>query len=216
MLATDATSSEILEEVFDGLLRLDPRSGQMEPALAERWEISPDGTEVTLFLRRDVRWHDGTPFTAADVVFTFDAIYDPSVPTSLKNTLTIDGQRIGVTALDDHTVRLKLPHAFAPLLNAIAAPIVPKHRLGAALAAGERQEARDDLLHLDGDVVGVHEEGAQGGLVVRPLAPDLGEAPQLGDRSPQLVREVARESPFALECLLEAVEEVVQLVHERN
>lgn len=137
ILITDATSSEILQEVFDGLVRLDPRSGEMGPALAERWEISPDGTEVTFHLRKDVRWHDGVPLTAADVVFTFDAIYDPSVPTSLKNTLTIDGQRIGVEALDDHTVRMKLPHAFAPLLNAIAAPIVPKHKLAAALAAGE-------------------------------------------------------------------------------
>ena len=140
-----------LDEVFDALVRLDPRSGEMVPALAERWEISPDGTEVTFALRQDVRWHDGEPLTAADVVFTFDAIYDPSVPTSHKDILTIDGQRIAVEALDDHTVRMRLPHAFAPLLNAIAAPIVPKHRLGAALAAaslraamGHRHAARAD------------------------------------------------------------------------
>ena len=137
LLTTDATSADVLDEVFDTLVRLDPRTGTMVPALAEGWEISPDGTEVTFKLRKDVRFHDGVPLTAADVVFTFDAIYDPSVPTSYKDVLTIDGQRITVDAPDDHTVRMRLPHAFAPLLNAVAAPIIPKHRLGAALAAGE-------------------------------------------------------------------------------
>jgi peptide/nickel transport system substrate-binding protein len=136
LLTADATSADMLDEVFDTLVRLDPRTGAMVPALAERWEMSPDGTEVTFWLRRDVRFHDGVPLTAADVVFTFDAIYDPRVPTSYKDVLTIDGRRIAVEALDDHTVRMRLPHAFAPLLNAIAAPIVPRHRLGAALAAG--------------------------------------------------------------------------------
>jgi ABC-type transport system substrate-binding protein len=136
LLTADATSADMLDEVFDTLVRLDPRTGAMGPALAERWEMSPDGTEVTFWLRRDVRFHDGVPLTAADVVFTFDAIYDPRVPTSYKDVLTIDGRRIAVEALDDHTVRMRLPHAFAPLLNAIAAPIVPRHRLGAALAAG--------------------------------------------------------------------------------
>jgi peptide/nickel transport system substrate-binding protein len=138
IIVVDANSVAAVADVFESLVRLDPRTAAMEPALAERWETNADGTAVTFFLRKDVRWHDGEPFTAADVVFTFDALYDERVPNSLKSILTIDGQRIAVEALDDSTVRLRLPHPFAPLLNAIAGlMIVPKHVLGPSLEAGE-------------------------------------------------------------------------------
>lgn len=137
ILTVDANSAAAVADVFDTLVRLDPRTTEMEPDLAERWTISPDGTTATFFLRHDARWHDGRPLTAADVVFTFDAIYDQHVPNSLKNILTVDGQRIGVEAVDDFTVRMHLAHAFAPLLSAVAVPIIPKHILGAALAAGQ-------------------------------------------------------------------------------
>jgi peptide/nickel transport system substrate-binding protein len=137
LLIVDANSAAAVADVFDTLVRLDPRTTQIEPDLAERWTISPDGTTATFLLRHDVRWHDGRGLTAADVVFTFDAIYDDRVPNSLKNILTIDGQHIHVEAVDDFTVQMRLPHAFAPLLNALAVPILPKHVLGAALAAGQ-------------------------------------------------------------------------------
>ncbi len=80
LLVVDANSAAAVADVFDALVRLDPCSLAIEPGLAERWAISPDGTTATFFLRRDVRWHDGQPLTAADVVFTFDAIYDERVP----------------------------------------------------------------------------------------------------------------------------------------
>jgi peptide/nickel transport system substrate-binding protein len=108
----------------------------MEPLLAERWERSEDGTEYVFHLRSDVRWHDGEPFTAADVVFTFEAIYHNRVPNSLKHILTIDGQRIQVEAVDDYTVRFRLPRPFAPLINSIGMPILPEHVLGESLKAG--------------------------------------------------------------------------------
>lgn len=136
ILTVDATSAAAIADVFDSLVRLNPRTTEIEPALAERWDIGADGTDVTFHLRRGVRWHDSAPLTAADVVFTFDAIYDDRVPNSLRSVLTIDGQRIQVEAVDDHTVRMRLPHPFAPLLNGVAVPIVPRHRLGEALAAG--------------------------------------------------------------------------------
>jgi peptide/nickel transport system substrate-binding protein len=138
IITVDANSAAAVVDVFDALVRLDPCTAAIVPSLAERWETNADGTEVTFFLRRGVRWHDGQPLTAADVVFTFDAIYDERVPNSAKNILLVDGQRIKVDAVDDYTVRLRLPHSFAPLLNALAgAPIVPKHVLGPALEAGE-------------------------------------------------------------------------------
>lgn len=135
ILITDNGSFEILANVFDGLVRLNLKTLEFEPALAERWEHDEAGTSWTFHLRRGVRWHDGVPFTAADVVFTFEAIFDPAVPNSSKHVLMIDGQPIRAEALDDLTVRLTLPRPFAPLLSSLP-DIVPKHRLGESLANG--------------------------------------------------------------------------------
>ncbi len=136
ILVTDAASGAAVGDVFDTLVRLNPKTAEVEPWLAERWEASADGTEWTFYLRPGVRWHDGQPLTAADVVFSFDALYDAQVPNSLRHILTIDGKRIQVEALDAQRVLLRLPHPFAPLLNSISVPIVPKHLLAESLAAG--------------------------------------------------------------------------------
>ena len=109
-------------ELFDALVRLNPRTTEMEPALAERWEHNADGTVCTFHLRHDVRWHDGQPFTAADVVFTFDAIFDEHVPNSLKHVLTVDGQPIKVEA------RRRLHRAHAPAAAVRAAAQLDRHR----------------------------------------------------------------------------------------
>jgi peptide/nickel transport system substrate-binding protein len=126
ILSTDNASTTALDPLFDGLVRLDPLTTEVEPALAERWEYNPEGTVWTFHLHPGVLWHDGT----------LDAIYDPRVPNSVKHTLTIDGQRIAAEVLDAHRIRLTLPHAFAPLLNSIGFDILPKHLLGESLAAG--------------------------------------------------------------------------------
>jgi peptide/nickel transport system substrate-binding protein len=137
ILATDEPSNVAVGQLFDALVRLDPRTTEIEPSLATRWECDADGTECTFHLRHDVLWHDGKPFTAADVVFTFDAIYDDRVPNSLKHVLTVDGRRLEVEAVDDYTVSVRPSRPFAPLLNSIGVPIIPKHVLGDALAAGQ-------------------------------------------------------------------------------
>jgi peptide/nickel transport system substrate-binding protein len=137
IIVTDTASGTATDDVFDPLIRLDPVTLDVEPVLAERWERNADGTEWTFALRRGVRWHDGTPFTAADVTFTFDAIFDNRVPNSSKHVLTIRGQRIAVEALDAHTVRFRLPEPFAPFLNSIAGTeMLPAHVLRETLAAG--------------------------------------------------------------------------------
>jgi len=134
--AVDASSSGATSDLLDGLVRLNPETTEQEPALAERWEYDAAGTTCTFHLRHDVRWHDGQPFTAADVVFTFDAIFDEKVPNSIKHVLMVDGQRIKVEAVDDYTVRLVLPRPFAPLLNSIGVGILPKHVLEPSLKSG--------------------------------------------------------------------------------
>src|SRR5262249_20845222 len=87
-------------------------------------------------LRHDVRWQDGKPFRAADVVFTFAAIFDDKVPNSARYSLSVEGKPIRAEAVDDFTVRFLLPKPFAPFLQAVGVSILPAHILGAALADG--------------------------------------------------------------------------------
>jgi peptide/nickel transport system substrate-binding protein len=86
------------------LVRINRATFEIEPWLAERWQSDADGRTHTLFLRHDVRWSDGTPFTAADVLFSFEAAFDGKPPSVLASGLTVGGQPIHVTAPDDHTV----------------------------------------------------------------------------------------------------------------
>ena len=76
VLAPDVGSVLVNKVIFPGLVRPDERL-RPEPDLAESWSASPDGKIYTFKLRRGVRWHDGAPFTSADVRFTFEQILDP-------------------------------------------------------------------------------------------------------------------------------------------
>ena len=131
------SSAGILQHVFEGLVRISWLTGEPEPALARSWETSPDGLTWTFRLREDAKWHDGEPFTAGDVVFTFDQIVQNDFVSAKDRALfefrTQDGtppqQRKGmtVTALDDHTVEFALPALFAPFLHTMSTPIYPEH-----------------------------------------------------------------------------------------
>jgi len=140
VLVTDATSSDVLRPIFEGLVDTDVLTTLPRPQLAERWEWSADGRICTFHLRRDVRWHDGRPLRAADVVFTFDAVFDEKVPNSARFTLTVAGQPVRPEAVDEHTVRFVLPQPFAPFLSAVGIGILPEHILGQALREGRFAE----------------------------------------------------------------------------
>jgi len=140
ILVTDATSSDALRPIFQGLVETDLLTALPKPLLAERWEWSEDGKVCTFHLRRDVRWHDGQPLRAADVAFTFAAVFDDKVPNSARFTLTVAGQPIKPEVVDEHTVRFVLPQPFAPFLSAVGIGILPEHILGKALAEGRFAE----------------------------------------------------------------------------
>lgn len=140
ILVTDATSSDALRPIFPGLVETDLLTALPKPLLAERWEWSEDGKVCTFHLRRDVRWHDGKPLRAADVAFTFAAVFDEKVPNSARFTLTVAGQPIKPEVVDEHTVRFLLPQPFAPFLSAVGIGILPEHILGPALAEGRFAE----------------------------------------------------------------------------
>jgi peptide/nickel transport system substrate-binding protein len=119
------------------LLRLNRATQEIEPALAESWTVSPDNRTFTLTLRDGVKWSDGAPFTSADVLFTFQAIYDPKVDSILASALKIDGKPLTVSAPDPRTVIVTLPHTFGPgiaLLDNVH--LVPKHKYEASVKAG--------------------------------------------------------------------------------
>jgi peptide/nickel transport system substrate-binding protein len=81
MLASDSASHDISDLIYNGLVKYD-KDLNLVGDLAESWEVSPDGLTITFHLRRGVRWQDGTPFTAEDVLFGFRTITDPKTPTA--------------------------------------------------------------------------------------------------------------------------------------
>ncbi|MEM8529646.1 MAG: peptide ABC transporter substrate-binding protein [Chloroflexota bacterium] len=126
--AQDQTSADLQALLFDGLMRTGP-SGFAEPALAQSLpEISEDGTVYTFSLRQDVVWHDGTPFTADDVIFTMRSVQSPAFA---GNPATAELWRnVLIDKVDDHTIRITLTSPAAPFLNLATFPIVPSHILG--------------------------------------------------------------------------------------
>jgi len=118
------------------LVRVNRVTGEPEPWLAERWQTTADGKTMTLTLREGVTFSDGAPFSSADVLFTFQALYDPAVESSLASGVMIQRKPLQVSAPDARTVVITLPSAFAPgiaLLDNV--PILPKHLLQPALDA---------------------------------------------------------------------------------
>lgn len=93
------------------------------PQLAESWQYLPEENAYLFHLQTGAKWHDGTPFTAADVAFTFE--YTEDHPYQWVDPSTV----VSVEALDTHTVKLVLAKPYAPFLNDVAAtqPILPKH-----------------------------------------------------------------------------------------
>lgn len=112
--------------LYNGLLTLDsaltPR-----PELAQRWEVEERGALYRFHLRRDVRWHDGRPFTAADVKFTFDEML---LKFHARTRASLGAALLRVDAPDDSTVEFRFRRPYAPLLqqlDVVEAPILPKH-----------------------------------------------------------------------------------------
>jgi peptide/nickel transport system substrate-binding protein len=121
-LTTYSTEAqEILQLVYDRMFDYDANLNVV-PSLAEKKTVSSDGNTITYTLRKGVTWHDGTPFTASDVVFTYELIKKQNVSQYAQWLIDLTS----VTAPDDSTVVtvFKKPQAFDP---AITIPIIPQH-----------------------------------------------------------------------------------------
>jgi peptide/nickel transport system substrate-binding protein len=135
--ARDSTTNLVSSLIHAKLVRINKVTDLVEPWLAERWTTSDDGRRVTMQLRRDVVFSDGKPFTADDVVFAFEAVYNERSPSALGDSLQPGGKKLQVAASDPHSVVITFPEPFAPGLRMLEdLPILPRHRLAAALEAG--------------------------------------------------------------------------------
>jgi len=118
--------------VYSGLLHYDPdEPTKVAPDLAERWTASPDGKSYTFSLRKGVKWHDGQPFTAADVKASFDRILNPDFK-SPKCGASLKPMVASVEVLDAHTVEFRLKFAAAPFIPSLASAwcrVAAKHVL---------------------------------------------------------------------------------------
>ena len=118
---------DLVALIFNGLTRVGAQ-GTIMPDLAEDWDISADGTTYTFYLRQDVLWHDGAPFTANDVVYTINAMQNPNYPGS--PALAELWRSVVVEQLDTYTVRFLLREPYAPFLDYTTIGILPVHILG--------------------------------------------------------------------------------------
>ncbi len=125
-ITTNGSVHTAAELLYDGLVALDD-SLRPTPALAVRWEVERDGARYRMHLRRGVRWHDGRPFTAGDVTFTFQQLllrFHARTRASMAPALTT------VEAPDDSTVVFTFRRPYAPFLQQLdvsEAPILPRH-----------------------------------------------------------------------------------------
>ena len=111
--------------IFEGLVRLTDKLEPV-PALADSWQMSEDGLTYTFKLKKDVKWHDGKPFTSADVVFSVDVFVRKTLARARGNLAVVES----ITAPDAHTVVFKLKHPVGAFLNFFetgSMPMLPKH-----------------------------------------------------------------------------------------
>jgi peptide/nickel transport system substrate-binding protein len=118
---TDINSMRVLSSVYDTLVRFKEGSFTQEPGLATSWKMSPDGLTYTFVLRKGVKFHDGTPFDAEAVKFTYDRLLDPKHPFADTGPFPFASFYYGVikevTVVDPSTVRFTLKQPFSPLIN---------------------------------------------------------------------------------------------------
>jgi peptide/nickel transport system substrate-binding protein len=133
--------------INEGLLTQNGITTELEPALAESWQISEDKRKIIFTLREGLQWSDGAPLTADDVVFSYQDVYlNPKVPTGIRDILRVGEGYPSVRKIDDLRVEFTVPEPFAPFLRyAGGISILPKHALEKAV---ETTDKNGDLVLL--------------------------------------------------------------------
>jgi peptide/nickel transport system substrate-binding protein len=137
VLAQDAPSRDVIRCLTADLIHINRGSQKTEPALAKSWTASRDGRQYTLRLRRGLRFSDGQPLDADDVVFSFQVYLDEKIDSPERDLLVVGGKPISVEKVDQYTVRFEMaqPDAAAErLFDGIA--ILPRHLLEGVYRSG--------------------------------------------------------------------------------
>jgi peptide/nickel transport system substrate-binding protein len=130
ILSVDATSREVIGVMNADLIHISRETQQTEPALAKSWSVTPDGRKYTVSLRRGVKFSDGMPFTADDVVFSFQLYLDENLHSPQRDLLVLDDKSIEVHKVDTYTVEFVLPKPYGPgerIFDGLA--MLPRHLL---------------------------------------------------------------------------------------
>lgn len=117
----DSSTSRL---IFNGLLRYDTE-GKLVPDLAKSYSVAEDNKTYNVVLNRDVKWQDGQPFTADDVIYTIKTIQNPAT----RSTQLSGWQGVTVTSANKYEVKIVLPSPLAPFAGSLTLPIVPEHLL---------------------------------------------------------------------------------------
>ena len=134
----DNTSQIMTSIMYDGLLSTDPISGEPIPKLAKSYTISPNGKTYTINLRKGIKWTDGKPITADDVIFTWhDIIFAGFGDTSVRDSLVIDDKLPTVRKIYNYTVEFTTAQPYAPFIRLLSTPIAPKHIFMPAVKKGK-------------------------------------------------------------------------------
>jgi len=123
ILASDSASGDINGFVYNGLVKYD-KNINLVGDLAESWEVSKDGLEITFHLRRNVRWHDGEPFTGKDVKFTYEKLVDPNTRTPYASDYLMIEE---LEVVDPYKVKIRYKEPFSPGLESWGMGMIPKH-----------------------------------------------------------------------------------------
>ncbi|CUR35071.1 putative periplasmic component of ABC-type transport system [Planktothrix tepida PCC 9214] len=127
--------THILPYTYEGLVKENDQ-GKLEPCIAESWKFSKDYKKIVFLIRKGLKWSDGVPLTADDVVFTYNEIYkNPAIPSYAKDFLKMGKNRAFPTVrkLDDFRVEFTLPEPWFPFLRITKMEILPAHALREAV-----------------------------------------------------------------------------------
>ena len=210
--------SAVIGRILEGLITLDPNTGDVIPNLAKSWEISADNLQYTFHLRRGIHWSDGQPFTADDVLFTWGCFFakqldvDSGEPVldengrvkyrySSRSTFgqLINGQEPLVEKLDDYTVRFTTPEVYAPfLLFGGGEEILPKHILQMSFDDGTLMDqwSVETAINEPWKIVGLNmfvlESYRPGERIVFAKNPNYWKVNTKGERLPYVARVITK------------------------
>ncbi|MBZ5551474.1 MAG: ABC transporter substrate-binding protein [Acidobacteriia bacterium] len=137
IVSSDTATADIADRIFADLIHINRETQRPEPSLAKSWEYSPDRRSMTMHLREGILFSDGRPFTADDVIFTFQVIYDPKVNSPQADQLKVNGQPFALKRMGDYEIEFTFAQPAAGIERVFDSIfILPKHKLETAYNAG--------------------------------------------------------------------------------